>query len=64
LTYEHASALKEDGSVLENMYAVGNSSATPIKREYIGAESTMGPALTFSYVAVDHVASKQNGDGK
>lgn len=56
LTDAHARALKEDGSVIEGLYAVGNSSASVMGTEYIGAGSTLGPALAFAYVAADHIA--------
>lgn len=57
LTDEYARALKKDGNVIEGLYAVGNSSATVMGREYIGAGSTLGPGLTFAYVAADHIAN-------
>lgn len=61
LTDDHARALKDDGSIIEGLYAVGNSSAAVMGKEYVGAGSTLGPALAFAYVAADHVAreSKQ-----
>ncbi|KAF2835760.1 3-ketosteroid dehydrogenase [Patellaria atrata CBS 101060] len=59
LTDEFARALREDGSVIQGLYAVGNSSAAIMGREYIGAGSTLGPALTFAYIAAKHIASVQ-----
>jgi 3-oxosteroid 1-dehydrogenase len=56
LTDEYARALKEDGSVIEGLYAVGNSSASVMGKEYIGAGSTLGPALAFAYIAIDDIA--------
>ncbi|KAJ4372061.1 hypothetical protein N0V83_003834 [Neocucurbitaria cava] len=56
LTDEYARALREDGSVVDGLYAVGNSSASVMGREYIGAGSTLGPAMTFAYVAADSIA--------
>ncbi|KAF2653663.1 3-oxosteroid 1-dehydrogenase [Lophiostoma macrostomum CBS 122681] len=59
LTDEFARAVKSDGSDIRGLYAVGNSSATVMGREYIGAGSTLGPALTFAYVAANHIAQKE-----
>jgi 3-oxosteroid 1-dehydrogenase len=51
----HARALDKDGMVIPNLYAFGNSSASVMGREYCGPGSTLGPALTFAYLAVDHI---------
>lgn len=55
LTDEFARALRDDGSVIEGLYAAGNCSASVMGREYCGSGSTLGPALTFAYVAVNHM---------
>jgi succinate dehydrogenase/fumarate reductase flavoprotein subunit len=57
LTDEYARALRDDGSVIRGLYAVGNTSATVMGRHYIGAGSTLGPALAFAFIAANHVAS-------
>lgn len=56
LTDEHARVLAEDGSVVEGLYAVGNTSASVMGNEYAGAGATIGPALTFGWVAARHAA--------
>ncbi|TWU71614.1 hypothetical protein ED733_000683 [Metarhizium rileyi] len=56
VTDEHARVLKEDGSVIEGLYATGNTSASVMGRTYPGAGATLGPALTFAYIAVNHMA--------
>lgn len=43
--------LREDGSVIEGFYAVGNCSAAVMGRTYAGPGSTLGPAMTFAYLA-------------
>lgn len=58
LTDERARALKDDGSVIKGLYAVGNSSASVMGKDYIGAGSTLGPALTFAFVSVNDIANK------
>ena len=53
---EHARVLKEDGSVIAGLYATGNVSAAVMGKTYAGAGSTLGPAMTFAYVAVRDMA--------
>lgn len=60
LTDERARALKEVGSgkyeVIPGLYAVGNNSASVMGRTYAGAGSTLGPGLTFGYIAATDCA--------
>jgi 3-oxosteroid 1-dehydrogenase len=57
VTDEHARVLKPDGSVIRGLYATGNTSASVMGRSYAGAGATLGPALTFGYIAVNHMAA-------
>ncbi len=57
LTDEHARVLREDGSVIAGLYATGNTSAAVMGPTYAGAGSTLGPAMTFAYVAVRDMAA-------
>ncbi|MFE3546947.1 3-oxosteroid 1-dehydrogenase [Nocardia sp. NPDC059177] len=51
--------LREDDSVIEGLYAAGNSSAPVMGHTYAGPGATIGPAITFAYLAVlDIVAAK------
>jgi succinate dehydrogenase/fumarate reductase flavoprotein subunit len=59
LTDEFGRALKQDGKVLEGLYAVGNSSASVMGNTYPGAGGTLGPAVTFAYIAADHAATRK-----
>ncbi|KAG8408542.1 hypothetical protein J3458_019575 [Metarhizium acridum] len=61
VTDEHARVLRADGSVMKGLYAAGNTSASVMGRSYPGAGSTLGPALTFAYIAVNHMASASTG---
>ncbi|WP_333811298.1 FAD-binding protein [Timonella senegalensis] len=54
LTDEHARALREDGTVIKGLYAAGNSSASVMGNRYPGPGSTIGPAMTFGYIAARH----------
>lgn len=58
LTDELARVLRDDGSVIEGLYAAGNCSASVMGRTYPGPGSTLGPAMTFGYIAGRHLAEK------
>jgi 3-oxosteroid 1-dehydrogenase len=54
-TDEFARVLGADDSVVKGLYAVGNTSAAVMGRSYAGAGATIGPAMTFGYVAAKHI---------
>lgn len=58
LTDEHARVLKEDGSAIAGLYAVGNTSASVMGNEYAAAGATIGPSLTFGWVAARHATGR------
>ncbi|MFB7223756.1 FAD-dependent oxidoreductase [Streptomyces sp. NPDC056227] len=51
-----ARVLREDGTVIEGLYASGNVSAAVMGGTYPGPGATIGPAMTFSWLAADHIA--------
>ncbi|MFT5607628.1 MAG: 3-oxosteroid 1-dehydrogenase [Parvicella sp.] len=51
LTDEHARVLNNSNTVIEGLYAIGNTSASVMGSKYLGAGATLGPAMTFGYVA-------------
>jgi 3-oxosteroid 1-dehydrogenase len=55
-TDEFARVLRDDDSIVKGLYAVGNASAAVMGRSYAGAGATIGPAMTFGYVAAKHIA--------
>jgi succinate dehydrogenase/fumarate reductase flavoprotein subunit len=57
-TDEHARVLRDDETVVPGLYAVGNTSAAVMGRSYAGAGATIGPAMTFGYVAANHVVQQ------
>ena len=59
LTDEYGQVLREDGSIIKGLYASGNNTASVMGRTYPGPGSTIGPACTFSYIAMNHLAGKQ-----
>jgi 3-oxosteroid 1-dehydrogenase len=56
VTDEHSRVLKEDGRPIPGLYAAGNSSASVMGRTYPGAGGTIGPALTFGFLAAEDAA--------
>ncbi|HZQ30390.1 MAG TPA: FAD-binding protein [Mycobacterium sp.] len=63
-TDEYARVLRSDDSVVKNLYAVGNASAAVMGRSYAGAGATIGPAMTFGYVAARHIAARVDSHRK
>lgn len=58
MTDADARVLREDGSVIEGLYAAGNNSASVMGHTYPGPGSTLGPAAVFGHVAARHAASR------
>ncbi len=54
LTDVEARVLHEDGSIIEGLYAVGNCAASPMGRSYPAAGATLGPGMTFAWLAARH----------
>jgi 3-oxosteroid 1-dehydrogenase len=57
-TDEYARVLRPDGTVVRGLYAVGNTAAPMMGRSYAGAGATIGPAMTFGFVAAKHLATQ------
>jgi 3-oxosteroid 1-dehydrogenase len=55
-TDARARVLRPDGTVIDGLYAAGNASAAVMGRSYAGAGATIGPAMTFGYLAVQDMA--------
>lgn len=51
MTDTRARVLREDGSIIERLYATGVSTASVMGRAYPGAGSSVGPSLVWGYVA-------------
>ena len=56
VTDQHARALDAEGRVIPGLYAAGNDMASIMGGNYPGAGITLGPALTFGYIAGRHLA--------
>ena len=60
-TDERARVLRPDGTPIEGLYAAGNASAAVMGHSYAGAGATIGPAMTFGYIAAhDLVAAAED----
>jgi 3-oxosteroid 1-dehydrogenase len=55
-TDSRARVLREDGTPIPGLYAAGNASASVMGHSYAGAGATIGPAMTFGYIAARSMA--------
>jgi 3-oxosteroid 1-dehydrogenase len=56
-TDERARVLRPDGTPIAGLYAAGNASAAVMGHSYAGAGATIGPAMTFGYIAARELAA-------
>lgn len=57
-TDERARVLRADGSPIDGLFAVGNNAASAMGESYPGAGVTLGPALTFGYLAAQFMTGR------
>jgi hypothetical protein len=55
-TDAHARVLRNDGTAIAGLYACGNDMGSIMNGNYPGPGITLGPALTFGYIAGQHLA--------
>ena len=55
----HGRALRDDDSIIEGLYTAGNASSPVMGHTYPGPGGTIGPAMTWGYLAALHVAGKE-----
>jgi len=60
VTDVHARVLNGDGSPIEALYACGISTASPMGGVYPGAGASVGPSMTFGWIAAKHAAGLDN----
>ena len=58
-----ARVLDGEGRPIAGLYAAGNNSGTPFGDTYPGAGATIGPAMTFGFVAANDIAERA-GNGR
>lgn len=56
-------ALRADGSVIDGLYASGNTSSPVMGHTYAGPGATIGPAMVFGYLAALDIASVAKATG-
>lgn len=60
VTDVHSRVLRADGSVIDGLYATGVSTASPMGKVYPGAGASVGPSMTFGWIAARHAAGLDN----
>jgi predicted oxidoreductase len=60
VTDAKARVLRADGSAIAGLYAVGNDMNSMTAGHYPGPGITLGPALTFAYLAARDIAQRQD----
>jgi 3-oxosteroid 1-dehydrogenase len=53
---ENSRVLRKDGTPIQGLYATGITTATVVGRTYPGAGASVGPSMTFGYIAARHAA--------
>ena len=54
-----ARILRTDGTAIDGLYGAGNCVSGPVGQGYWGAGGTIGPALTFGFVAGRNAARRR-----
>jgi len=60
-TNSNAQVMSVSGKVIEGLYAAGNVMASVCGPAYWGGGATVGPGMTFGYIAGRHAAQKPKG---
>ena len=60
VTDVNARVLRADGSPITGLYACGISTASPMGRVYPGAGASVGPSMTFGWLAARHATGLGN----
>ncbi len=55
---ENANVLDMDNCPISGLYATGNVAGSVTAGSYPGAGATLGPAMTFGYIAAEHIAQR------
>jgi len=55
LTNEYGQVLRKDSTIIDGLYAIGNTSASVMGNSYPGPGATIGSSMTFGYLAAKHL---------
>ncbi|MFV0294540.1 MAG: FAD-binding protein, partial [Hyphomicrobiaceae bacterium] len=61
-TNEHGQVLRPDGSVIPGLYAAGLAMANPFGTRTIGSGTTIGPNMTWGYIAAETIARQAHDE--
>jgi succinate dehydrogenase/fumarate reductase flavoprotein subunit len=61
-TNEHAQVILREGCAVEGLYAIGNDMMSITGGDYIGGGCTIGPGMTFGYIAARHAAAGEGAN--
>ncbi|MEU4067039.1 FAD-dependent oxidoreductase [Streptomyces wedmorensis] len=59
-----ARVLREDGTPIDGLYACGNVSSAVMGETYPGPGATIGPAMTFGWLAAGHIARTRSAGAR
>ena len=64
LTNDFGQVVRPNGDPIAGLYAIGNASASVMGTSYPGAGATIGPAMTFGYIAANHITANRTTTSK
>jgi len=64
LTNDHGQVVRTSGEPIAGLYAIGNASSSVMGISYPGAGATIGPAMTFGYIAAQHITANRSTKAK
>ena len=59
LTNDYGQVVRPSGDPIAGLYAIGNASSSVMGISYPGAGATIGPAMTFGYIAANHITANR-----